>query len=439
MKTKRLFREDVYMKKAAAKIIDVTTLEGKDGKAKTLIMLDQTIFFPTGGGQSCDQGTISGFPVVDVYEKEDEIYHEVEAAKTLAVGDEVTLSLDWEHRFDNMQRHCGEHILSGMFYRECGGINRGFHMGEEYMTIDISLEEPSATGEKFDKITWEMAEQVELCANEAIWANAPVITRHFDSREETENLPLRKALAFDEDITIVSVGSTENPSDCVACCGTHPSSAGQVGMIKIYKVEPNKGMFRVYFEAGRRAFTQYQTKLDVLTTIEKKFSAGTDDLLHKYDAQQDKNKAVREELYHIKKHVMEQETESLKKELESVASGNHVSTSVDNSESGSPSDTSGYRTSLDIVRYYDILSIEDLLNVGRSLIGQIPRLLFLVHKSSHTLLLFSNGQIDCGKLVKENAEIYSGKGGGNNEYARAIFPKADYIDTFMDLLDKHLR
>lgn len=292
-------------------------------------------------------------------------------------------------------------------------------MGEEYMTIDISLEEKSASGAEFDKITWEMAEQVELCANEAIWANAPVITRHFDSREEAENLPLRKALAFDEDITIVSVGSTENPSDCVACCGTHPSSAGQVGMIKIYKVEPNKGMFRVYFEAGRRAFTQYQTKLDVLTTIEKKFSAGTDDLLHKYDAQADKNKAVREELYHIKKHVMEQETESLRLELASSES----------SEDGPKN----------IIRYYDILAIEDLLNVGRSLIGQIPRLLFLVHKSSHTLLLFSNGQIDCGKLVKENAEIYSGKGGGNNEYARAIFPKADYIDTFMDLLDKHLR
>lgn len=97
-----------------------------------------------------------------------------------------------------------------------------------------------------------------------------VITRHFDSRQEAENLPLRKALAFDEDITIVCVGAVENPADCVACCGTHPSTSGQVGMVKIYKVESNKGMSRIYFEAGQRAFRQYQEKFDVLTTLENR-------------------------------------------------------------------------------------------------------------------------------------------------------------------------
>ena len=89
-------------------------------------------------------------------------------------------------------------------------------MGEEYMTIDISLEEKP----EFDKISWEMAKEAELRTNQAIWSNLPVITRHFDKREDAENLPLRKALAFDEDITIVCVGATSNPADCVACCGT---------------------------------------------------------------------------------------------------------------------------------------------------------------------------------------------------------------------------
>ena len=156
MRTQRLFKEDVYMKEAEAVITSLSEAKG----GHTAVTLDKTIFFPTGGGQSCDKGTIAGFKVLDVYEDEkaDDIIHvldcspaEFEAvvgAGSYGHGDgndassykPVSLSLNWEHRFDNMQRHCGEHILSGMFFREYGGVNRGFHMGDQYMTIDISLE-----------------------------------------------------------------------------------------------------------------------------------------------------------------------------------------------------------------------------------------------------------------------------------------------------------
>ena len=137
MNTRRLFREDVYLKTCEAVVQTVSTHEGK-----VLVTLDQTIFFPTGGGQSCDIGTMNGLSVVDVYEYKDDILHCVDCAPdTLQSGDTVQLAIDWTHRFDNMQRHCGEHILSGMFYREYGGVNRGFHMGDNYMTVDISLEE----------------------------------------------------------------------------------------------------------------------------------------------------------------------------------------------------------------------------------------------------------------------------------------------------------
>ena len=293
MHTNRLFRENVYLRECDASIRSVSTREDK-----VLITLDQTIFFPTGGGQSCDLGTINDFAVVDVYEYEDDIFHCVACAPdALRVGDSVHLTLDWARRFDNMQRHCGEHILSGMFYREYGGVNRGFHMGDNYMTVDISLEE----NPDFRALTWEMAKHAELCTNEAIWSNAPVITRHFDTKQEAEHLPLRKALAIEEDITIVCVGDVENPSDCVACCGTHPSTAGQVGLLKIFKVEPNKGMFRVYFEAGRRAFLKYQEEMDVLTALCNKLSAGTEDVLAKYESAQEKNRESRTQLHLLKK------------------------------------------------------------------------------------------------------------------------------------------
>lgn len=402
MKVKRLFKEDVYLREATSKITSVISRDDK-----TFVTLDQTIFFPTGGGQSCDGGKLGDFDVVDVFEEGEDIFHRIvgEEALNLNTGDEVKLSIDWDRRFDNMQRHCGEHILSGVFYQLYGGVNRGFHMGEDYMTIDISLEE----NPEFDKISWEMAKEAELRANMVIWENLPVITRHFDSKAEAAELPLRKALAFNEDITIVCVGNVDNPADCVACCGTHPSTSGQVGMVKIYKVESNKGMFRIYFEAGQRAFRQYQERFDVLTTLENRLSAGISDLLNKYDAQQEKNKDVRNQLYHLKKSVIKREVEEIKREI-----------------------CPAY------VRKYDILSIDDILDIGRELQGAIPTIAFLVHNPSNTVLLFSDS-FDCGKLVKENATIYNGKGGGNKQNARAIFGKKDYVDTFIDLIEKHIR
>ncbi|MFQ9892056.1 MAG: alanyl-tRNA editing protein [Emergencia sp.] len=401
MYTKRLYQEDVYLKEADVQVSDIVTRDGQ-----VFLIFDQTVFFPTGGGQSCDTGTVDQFHIIDVFEEEDQVLHRLEEKECkLSIGDKVHISIDWERRFDNMQRHCGEHILSGKFYELYGGVNRGFHMGEDYMTIDISLEDDPA----FDKISWEMAKEAELRTNQAIWANLPVITRHFDNRKEAENLPLRKALAFDEDITIVCVGDVENPADCVACCGTHPSSAGQVGMVKIYKVESNKGMFRIYFEAGERAFRQYQRRYDVLTALENKLSAGFSDLMPKYEAQQEKSRLVRDELYHLKKWTIEKETQDIKSQITPA-----------------------------FVRKYDKLSINDILEIGKGIVGSIPTIAFLVHQPSNTVLLFTDKH-DAGKLVKENADIYGGKGGGNKNSARAIFAKAEYIDTFIDLIEKHLR
>lgn len=416
MKTTRLFKDNVYLKEASA---SVTSVSKRDGK--TLVTLDRTIFFPTGGGQSCDLGQINGFEVVDVYEYEGEIYHQVDcAADELSPGLSVNLKIDWPRRFDNMQRHCGEHILSGIFYREFGGVNRGFHMGDQYMTIDISLEEDPA----FTKITWEMAKLAELEANRVIWNNLPVISRHFATKQEAEGLPVRKAPAIENDITIVCVGSVDQPADCVACCGTHPSSAGQVGLIKLYKVESNKGMFRIYFEAGQRAFEKISRQYDTITTLSNSLSAGDDDLMEKFKSQQEKNREARTQLHLLKKEVIAREVSSI--------------ISLLNDPEFSDSSVAGKLPS----REYQLLSPDDISAIAREVSDFIPKLLFLVHKPTNTVFLCSSGKdgsADCGKLVKENASIYGGKGGGNKPLARAIFSKYEYIETFMDLIEKHLR
>ena len=414
MRTIRLFKEDVYKKEASAK---VTSVAERDGK--TIVTLDRTIFFPTGGGQTCDLGTIAGIPVADVYEYEDEIYHQLSdsdgtaaARPALAAGDEVILELDWARRFDNMQRHCGEHIFTGIFYREWGGINRGFHMGDDYMTIDIALEEEA----RADSLTWEMCLEAERLTNEVITADLPIITRHFDTFEEAAKEPMRKKLTIQRDITLVGIGKPEYDWGCVACCGTHPSATGQVGLVKIFKLEHNKGMYRIYFEAGRRAFEKYQQQFEALNTLCGKLSAGTDDVLDKFLSLQEKNKEVRNQLHFLKKDVLAKEAESILAELAASAA------------------------SVLPVRKYSLLTLDDLVSLSREIGPAVKKIYFLVHEPSHTVLLVSDGKkTDCGKLVKENASIYNGKGGGNQTIARAIFTKDEYVDTFIDLIEKHLR
>ena len=406
MKTVRLFKENVYLRECEACVVSVTTEEGR-----TLAVLDRTIFFPEGGGQSCDLGTIAGFVVRAVFERDGEICHQVDCRpEDLRAGSLVELIIDWPRRFDNMQRHCGEHILSGIFYREYGGVNRGFHMGDQYMTIDISLEKDPS----FSEITWEMAKRAELEANKVIWQNLPVISRRFDTKKEAENLPLRKALTIENDITIVCVGSVDEPADCVACCGTHPSTAGQVGLIKIYKVEVNKGAYRIFFEAGERAFRRYQAEKDVLIALENSLSAGSGDLMEKYRSQQEKNNQARSRLHFLTKEIIRREAETLALALR-------------DSDSIPPA------------RRYSLLTPDDLAAICREISPLAGKVAFLVHEPTSTVFLCSDGKTDCGALVRENASIYGGKGGGNKTLARAIFAKAEYIDVFIDLIEKHLR
>ena len=253
-----------------------------------------------------------------------------------------------------------------------------------------------------------------------------MITRHFDTFEEASKEPMRKKLTVERDITLVGIGKPEYDWGCVACCGTHPATTGQVGLVKIFKLEHNKGMYRIYFEAGRRAFEKYQQQFEALNTLCGKLSAGTDDVLDKFLSLQEKNKEVRNQLHFLKKDVLAKEAESILAEL---------ATSAGASAAGFTS--AGLALP---VRKYSLLTLDDLVSLSREISASIQKIYFLVHEPSHTVLLVSDGKkTDCGKLVKENASIYNGKGGGNQTMARAIFTKDEYVDTFIDLIEKHLR
>ena len=406
-----------------------------------LIQLDQTAFFPEGGGQGADHGKLrligsdseAVFSVIDVQEDGDLIWHTVclpdpadgssaptgELCTILSEGCKVHCILDWDRRFEHMQRHCGEHILSGAFYRLFGGANHGFHMGQDYMTIDIALEDQSP-------VTLEMAHQAEMLANQAIWDDLPVSVSYFDTRQEAEQLPLRKALAFDEAISIVTIGKPSDPApaDCVACCGTHPSTTGQVGLIKIYKVEKYKDMTRIYCDAGRKALADYQRKHEILTNEANRYSASVEEFPEKLRIQEEKTAAIRNELYHLKKAYIEAEKEKLDAVLGDI-------------------DQSGSKTP---VILYPLLhlSMDDAFTMAKSYMGNIRAgkthpLLLLYVPAQTSCVLVSDGTVHCGKLVKEYASFYQGKGGGNDVSARAIFTSDEDARLFADLLSKHLK
>lgn len=428
--TKKLYQSDVYQKEHTSTIIDVMG----DGTQENpwLLVLDETIFFPTGGGQPCDLGTIGGVAVAEVTEKDGIVLHQMlSATEDSAVtgfnaGDKVFCRLDWARRFEHMQRHCGEHILSGIFFRELGGVNRGFHMGSDYMTIDIDV----------PGITKEQAERIETLTNEVIWSNVPVTTRYFEERTEAEKLPLRKALAIDEDISIVCVGDESNPADCVACCGTHPATSGQVGLVKIFKLENYKGMTRVYFNAGKGAFTDYQNKHRILSELNLKYSADDKDLLEKIKTQDEKNKEVRQELFQLKNSVITKAADEILHSFGVPAKKAEVKKKNPSGSSRSfseASDTLIHTSDRLVIREYPYLNVNDLLAIAKILSNQLESgiLAVMVSTRENLLILAASGGHDCGKIIKDNALVWNGKGGGNASGARALFSSREDLECFV--------
>ena len=376
-------------------------------KETMLAVLDKTIFFPEGGGQPWDEGTIEGIEVIEVLEDKSTglVWHRLKEAP-LECGP-VHCVLDWQRRFDHMQMHCGEHVLSGTFYKLWGIENRGFHMGDGYVTIDMAIPE----GSDLTEITPEMLKTAELKANEAVWADLPVITRYYDTREEANSQPVRKEIKFDEDISVVFCGEGEAMTDCCACCGTHPATTGQIGSIRILRGEKYKGMLRLHCKMGRYALLDAMQKSEITARLCKEYSSELDDLEERMAIQAEKNAQARKELYDLKKNLQAAEAEQLRPLL-------------------------GKKP---VFKWYKDFSADDLQAVAHLLEKELTGLICLASEKENTVMLASGGEPACGMLVRDNASIYHGKGGGSPKLARAIFTDAEDMNLFMDLIEKHLR
>ena len=236
--TKRLFDEDAYLTEFEAEVLSCTETEnGFD------MVFDQTAFFPEGGGQFPDKGTLNGIEVLDVQEDKEGLIHHFSRIG-FGPGDKVHGKIDWNQRFDFMQQHSGEHIFSGLAHSKFGANNVGFHLGYEETTIDLDV-----------PLSEKDVLELELLANEAVYKNFP-IEISYPSEEELAVLPYRSKKKLTGKIRIVTFPGY----DICACCGTHVKRTGEIGIIKLTAFQNYKGGTRLFMLCGKRAFKDYQSK-----------------------------------------------------------------------------------------------------------------------------------------------------------------------------------
>ena len=200
------------------------------------ITLDQTAFYPEGGGQACDLGTLGDARVLDVQEQGEAVIHLCD--QPLSVGQAVTGSIDWERRFDLMQQHTGEHLLSGLIHDRFGYHNSGFHVGAQVMEVDFDGPIPADA-------LWEL----EYQANALVWANLPV-NCCYPSQEELPKMPYRTKRELPWPVRIVDIPG----ADTCACCGVHVGHTGEVGLIKILSCVKFHSGVRLEMVCGERAY-----------------------------------------------------------------------------------------------------------------------------------------------------------------------------------------
>jgi len=248
MEVRKLYYEDCHLQEFTATVIGCEETE-----KGFLVTLDATAFYPEGGGQACDLGTLGDARVLDVQEKGQQIVHFCDKA----LSGTVTGKIDWARRFDLMQQHSGEHILSGLIHEAFGYHNVGFHIGDNCMEVDFD-----------GPITWEKLLELEAKANEAVWQNLP-IQWDYPSPEVLAHIPYRSKKALDWPVRIVQIPGY----DSCACCGVHTATTGEIGLIKVLScVKFHQGV-RIEMLCGSRAYRYMGQVFEQNRLVSQEFSA----------------------------------------------------------------------------------------------------------------------------------------------------------------------
>lgn len=246
----RLYEKDAYQTTFSGKVLSCE----EDGK-RWKILLDQSCFYPEGGGQPADSGVIAQAKVLDVQEKNGEVVHWTD--RPLEVGRQVEGKIDWDRRYYFMQNHTGEHLVSGLIHKKYGYENVGFHMNEEMVTIDVG-----------GVLTQEQCDEIEREANEELHKGRE-IEIFYPSREELETIAYRSKKEIQGQVRIVRIPEC----DTCACCGSHVKNTMEIGLIKLLTVQHYKSGVRITMLCGKKAFEDYERKHKSVMEISRMLSA----------------------------------------------------------------------------------------------------------------------------------------------------------------------
>ena len=390
--TVKLFENNSLLKECTATVTACTEKEGQ-----YLVELDQTVFFPEGGGQLSDKGKIADVIVSHVSEKDGHIYHECD--KPLEVGAEVKAVLDWRVRLDRMQQHLGEHLLSYACWKLFKANNIGFHMNEDDVFIDLDKE-----------LTEEELLKAELYTNEIIWENRPVHISYMDS---TEAVKLKdKMRKFNSKLTgTLRIVSVEDADICT-CCGTHPPFTGMLGSVKVIRHEKHKGGCRVEFVCGSRALADADKKNSTLLTVAQGLSVKPEqvpDALAKLKAD------LLAQLDDVKSKLLKIEEAQLQELYENA-----------------PTNAAGTKILAVPLDGHDAKDIKVFLPKATALEHTICLLVAAKpERISYAAALGAATEGDCRVLIKLLNEAFGGRGGGKSDCAQG---GADYCVDWQDKL-----
>ena len=395
--TERLYYDDAYLTEFDATVVDCIP----DGGVFRM-RLDRSAFYPTSGGQPHDTGTLNGVRVLDVLVGEDgDVWHVTDAP--LAAGEAVHGRIDWPHRFDHMQQHAGDHMIASALWRLLGGVTIGLHVSGDISTIDVAMPEGVT------RIRPEDIRRVELDVNERVQRDVP-IRCWFPEPEELKTLPLRKPPTVSEHVRVVAIGDDE----MVACGGTHPATAGQLGLVKILNVAPARGKMRVSFVAGMRALRDYQAMYDRAHEAAALLSTSTDNLAPHVAAMQESLREATLELNRLRRESALRELEAALEAAPRTPGGAAVVARMLEGDANLIKDVASH-----LIKRPGVVA----------LLGARAR--------ENAALVFARSadvEIHMGRLLSDTAKPLGGKGGGRPDFAQGGGPEEILYDAERKLI-----
>ena len=395
--TERLYYSDSHLIEFEARVVDVTDRVS----GWTAIVLDRTAFYPTGGGQPSDTGTLNGVRVVECIDDGDNgVLHVVQGAAP-GRGDAVRGRIDWSRRLDHMQQHTGQHILSQAFINLFNAPTRSFRVLDASCEIDVELNNP----------TTEVIERAVELANNVIWEDRAIAIRSVTSGEAAE-LPLRKEPARDGDLRLIEIEGF----DLTPCGGTHAYRTGEVGMIAVRSWERAKGLTRIDFVAGGRALADYRKANKSAREVAALFSTGRDDAPQLAAQMVEEHKELNRRIRVLEELAAEGEAEKL------------LATARDGV----------------VIHTFDGRDAESLKKLAHALIAS-PRTIALLasrDKDTARLVFARSGDAvgDMNALMREACALLDGRGGGKPEMAQGGGKKverlADALTHALTLLNR---